>query len=79
MIKLTEVDKILKNTYLYLAGRSSGKTHKRINERVVCMKCGRADKTLLAIEKINGFERARLKLEIGKICTDCVKELKGEV
>ena len=66
MIKLTEADKILKNTYLYLAGRSSGKTHKRINERVVCMKCGRADKTLL-------------KLENGKICKDCLKELKGEV
>lgn len=66
MIKLTEADKILKNTYLYLAGRSSGKTHKRINERVVCMKCGRADKTLL-------------KLANGKICKDCLKELKGEV
>lgn len=66
MIKLTEADKILKNTYLYLAGRSSGKTHKRINARVVCMKCGRADKTLL-------------KLENGKICRDCLKELKGEV
>lgn len=66
MNKITEADKILKNTYLYLAGRSSGKIHKRINERVVCMKCGRADKTLL-------------KLENGKICTDCYKELKGEV
>ena len=66
MIKLTEVDKILKNTYLYLAGRSCGKTHKRINERVVCMKCGRADKTLL-------------KLANGKICKDCLKELKGKV
>ena len=66
MNKLTEADKILKNTYLYLAGRSSGKTHKRINERVVCMKCGRADKTLL-------------KLENGKICKDCLKELKEEV
>ena len=66
MGKITEVDKILKNTYLFLASRSSGKTHKRINERVVCIKCGRADKTLL-------------KLENGKICKDCLKELKEEV
>ena len=66
MNKITEVDKILKNTYLYLVSRSNGKTHKRINERVVCMKCGRADKTLL-------------KLANGKICKDCLKELKGEV
>ena len=79
MIKLTEADKILKNTYLYLAGRSSGKTHKRINEKVVCLKCGRADKTLLAVNNINGFYRTRFKVENGKICTDCLKELKGEV
>lgn len=66
MNKITETEWILKNTYLYLAGRSSGKTHKRINASVVCMKCGRADKTLL-------------KLANGKICRDCLKELKGEV
>lgn len=66
MNKITENYKIFKNTYLYLVNRSSGKKHKRINEKVVCMKCGRADKTLL-------------KLENGKICVDCLKELKGEV
>ena len=71
--------KILENTYLYLASRSCGKTQKRIAERVVCMKCGRGDKTLLAVEKINAFERSRLKLSNGKICVDCLKELKGEV
>ena len=58
--------KILENTYLYLVGRSGGKTQKRINERVVCQKCGRGDKTLF-------------KLANGKICKDCLKELKGEV
>ena len=70
---------ILERTYLYLASRSCGKTQKRINEKVVCLKCGRSDKTLLAVEKINGFERTRLKLENGKICIDCLKKLKGEV
>ena len=64
MLKTSE--EILKRTYLYLASRSSCKTQKQINARVVCMNCGRADKTLL-------------KLENGKICTDCLKELKGEV
>lgn len=29
MIKLTGVDKIPKNTYLYLVSRSNGKTHKQ--------------------------------------------------
>lgn len=56
---------ILQRTYLYLAGRSGGKTQKRICEKVVCLKCGRADKTLL-------------KLENGKICVDCLKRLKNE-
>lgn len=52
--------KILENTYLYLASsRSSGKTQKRIGERVVCLKCGRGDKTLL-------------KLANGYICKDCL-------
>ena len=68
--------KILENTYLYLASRSGGKTQKRIGERAICLKCGRGDKTLLAVEKINGFERARLKLANGYICKDCLKELK---
>ena len=67
MIKLTEADKILKNTYLYLLNdRISGKKAKLQNTRVVCLKCGRGDKTLL-------------KLANGYICKDCLKELKGEV
>ena len=56
---------ILQRTYLYLANRSLGKTQKQICEKVVCIKCGRADKTLL-------------KLENGKICVDCLKEKDNE-
>lgn len=54
--------RILENTYLYLANRSYGKTQKRIHERVICQKCGRADKTLL-------------KMANGYVCKDCLKEL----
>ena len=58
--------RILENTYLFLAGRSGGKTQKRISERVVCLKCGRGDKTLF-------------KLANGYICKDCLKEAKGKL
>lgn len=79
MIKLTEADKILKNTYLYLANeRTSGKKAKLQTEKVVCLKCGRSNKTLLSVEKINYFERARLKLAKGYICNNCLKELQNE-
>ena len=62
---LSESEKILKNTYLYLASRSGGKTQKRISEKVVCLKCGRADKTLFKVA--NGY-----------VCKDCLKELQNE-
>ena len=66
MIKLTGADKILKNTYLYLLNdRISGKKAKLQNTRVVCVKCGRGDKTLR-------------KLSNGYICNDCLKELQNE-
>lgn len=62
MIKLTEADRILKNTYLYLVSdRISGKKAKLQSQRVVCAKCGRGDKTLRKIA--NGY-----------ICNDCLKE-----
>lgn len=63
---LNTTKRILENTYLFLAGRSGGKTQKRISERVVCLKCGRGDKTLL--KTANGY-----------ICKDCLKEAKGEL
>ena len=62
MIKLTEADKILKSTYLYLANdRISGKKAKLKSSRVVCNVCGRGDKTLRKIA--NGY-----------ICNDCLKK-----
>ena len=66
MIKLSEADKILKNTYLYLVNnRISGKKAKLQGTRVVCNVCGRGDKTLRKIE--NGY-----------ICNDCLKEKYNE-
>lgn len=62
---LNTTKRILENTYLFLAGRSGGKTQKRIGERVVCQKCGRGDKTLF-------------KLANGYICNDCLKEIQNE-
>ena len=62
MIKLTEIDKILKNTYLYLVSdRTSGKKAKLQSLRVVCSVCGCGNKTLRKIA--NGY-----------ICNDCLKE-----
>ena len=62
MIKLTEADKILKNTYLYLVSeRTSGKKAKLQSKKLVCVKCGRGDKTLR-------------KMANGYICNDCLKE-----
>ena len=51
---------ILKSAYLYLAHEKQSK-NKIHGERLVCIKCGRSDKTLL-------------KLANGYICKDCYKE-----
>ena len=60
---LKDSKRILENAYLYLANeRASGKKAKLQSERVVCLKCGRGDKTLRKIA--NGY-----------ICNDCLKEL----
>lgn len=62
MIKLTEANRILKEAYISLINKElkspSGK-------RVVCIKCGRSDKTLRKIE--NGY-----------VCNDCLNELKEQ-
>lgn len=63
---LNATKRILEDAYLYLASRSSGKTQKRIGENVVCLKCGRSDKTLFKVA--NGY-----------VCKDCLKEAKGEL
>lgn len=61
-MKLTEADKILKNTYLYLVSdRTSGKKAKLQGSRVVCNVCGCSNKTLRKIA--NGY-----------ICNDCLKK-----
>ena len=61
-MKLTEADKILKNTYLYLVNdRTSGKKAKLKSSRVVCNVCGCSNKTLHKIA--NGY-----------ICNDCLKK-----
>lgn len=66
MISLSEADKILKNTYLYMVNDGiSGKTAKLQSKKVVCLKCGNGNKTLHKIA--NGY-----------ICNDCLKELKDE-
>ena len=63
MIK--ESKRILENAYLYLISeRASGKKAKLQSERVVCLKCGRGDKTLRKIA--NGY-----------ICNDCLKEIQN--
>ena len=66
-MKLTEAEKILKNTYLSLVSdRTSGKKARTQSKRVVCLKCGRGDKTLYKIA--NGY-----------ICNNCLRELEVEV
>lgn len=63
---LSESEKILKNTYLYLVSeRASGKKSKLQSKKVVCLKCGRGDKTLRKIA--NEY-----------ICNECLKELQNE-
>ena len=61
MVKLTEADRLLKNTYLYLVNDKTKKSSLP-SKRIVCLKCGKGGKTLHKIEK-------------GYICNDCLKEL----
>lgn len=66
MIKLTEADRLLKNTYLYLVNdKKCTKKATLQSKRIICLKCGKSDKPLRKIE--NGY-----------ICNDCLKELQGE-
>lgn len=62
MIKLTEADKIIKAAYISLLNK---KLKSPSNERIVCVKCKRGDKTL---RKINNEY----------ICNDCIKEQQNE-
>lgn len=64
-IKLSEADRILKDTYLYLLNEKAGKKKsKHITKgRCKCCKCAKSDTTLR-------------KLQDGQyICNNCLKEL----